>query len=54
MLGRLLDVKLWRGENARMSEHFLVEALLKLVGGWISARRMEGVRNVFKVSELNN
>ena len=37
-----------------MSEHFLVEARLKLVGGWRSAGRMEGVRNVLKVSELNN
>ena len=37
-----------------MSDHFLVEARLKLVGGWRSDRRMEGVRNVFKVSELNN
>ena len=27
-----------------MSEHFLVEARLKLVGGWRSAGRMEGVR----------
>ena len=32
---------------------FLVEALLKLVGGWRRAGRMEGVRNVLKVSELN-
>ena len=37
-----------------MSDHFLVEARLKLVGGWRSAERMEGVRNVLKVSELNN
>ena len=37
-----------------MSDHFLVEALLKLVGGWRSARRMDGVRHVLKVSELNN
>ena len=37
-----------------MSDHFLVEARLKLVGGWRSAGRMEGVRNVLKVSELNN
>ena len=41
-------------EGARMSDHFLVEARRKLVGGWRSARRMEGVRNVLKVSELNN
>ena len=31
-----------------------MEALLKLLGGWRSAGRMEGVRNVFKVSEPNN
>ena len=37
-----------------MSDHFWVEARLKLAGGWRSARRMEGVRNVLKVSELNN
>ena len=37
-----------------MSDHFLVEALLKLLGGWRSAGRMEGVRNMLKVSELNH
>ena len=37
-----------------MFDYFLVEARLKLVGGWRSAVRMEGVRNVLKVSELNN
>ena len=37
-----------------MSDHFLVEARLKLVGGCRSAGRMEAVRNVLKVSELNN
>ena len=37
-----------------LSDHFLVEARLKLVCGWRSAGRMEGVRNVLKVSELNN
>ena len=36
-----------------MPDHFLVEARLKLVGGWRSDGRM-GVRNVLKVSELNN
>ena len=53
-LGRLLDMKVWRGEGGGMSDHFLVEARLKLLGGWRSAGRMEGVRNVLKVSELNN
>ena len=32
----------------------LVEARLKLLGGWRSAGRTEGVRNVLKVSELNH
>ena len=31
-----------------------MDAQLKFVGGWRSAGRMEGVRNVLKVSELNN
>ena len=37
-----------------MSDHFLVEARLKLLGGWRSAGGMEGVRNLLKVSELNH
>ena len=45
---------MWKGEGGGISDHVLVEALLKLVGGWRSAGRMEGVRNVLKVSELNN
>ena len=54
MLGRLLDVKVWRGKRGEMSDHSLVEARLKLVHGWRSAERTEGVRNVLKVRELNN
>ena len=54
MLGRLLDVKVWRGEGGDCLTIFLAEARLKLVGGWRSAGRMQGLRNVFKVSELNN
>ena len=46
----LLDVKVCGG----MSDHCLEEARLKLVDGWRSVRRMEGVRNVLKVSELYN
>ena len=53
MLGRLLDVKVWR-ESGGMSDNFWVEAQLKLVGGWRSAVPMEGVSSVLKVSELNN
>ena len=37
-----------------LSDHFLEEARLKLLGGWRSAGRMEGVRNVLQVSELNH
>ena len=51
---QLLDVKVWRGEGEGLSDHFLVEAMLKLLGGWRNAGRMEGVRNVLKVSELNH
>ena len=49
-----LDVKVWRGEGGGMSDHFWVEARLKLVGQCRRAERMEGVRNVLNVSELNN
>ena len=31
-----------------LSDNFLVEAHLKLLGGWRSAGRMEGVRNVLR------
>ena len=49
-----LDVKVWRAEGGGMPDRFLVEARLNLVVGRRSAGRMEGVRNVLKVSELNN
>ena len=52
--GRLLDVNVWRGERGGMSDYFLVEARLKMVGEWRSAWRMDGMRNVLKVSELDN
>ena len=47
-------MKEWRGEGGGISYHILVESRLKLVGIWRSAGRMEGVRIVLKVSELNN
>ena len=43
-----------RRRGGGLSDHFLVEARLKLVGGWRSATSLEGVRNVLKVSELNH
>ena len=48
MLGRLLDVKVWRGEGGGMSDHFFGGSSAE-IGGWL-----EGVRNVSKVSEQNN
>ena len=43
-----------RRRGGGLSDHFLVEARLKLLGGWRSAGRMEGARNVLTVSELNH
>ena len=43
-----------RRRGGALSDHFLVEARLKLLGGWRSSGRMEGVRSVLKVSELNH
>ena len=53
MIGRMLDVKVWRGEGGGMSDHFFGGSSAE-IGGRRSAGRMEGVRNVFKVCELNN
>ena len=39
----MLDVNVCR-EGGLISDHFVVEARLKAVGGWRSARRIEGVR----------
>ena len=36
-----------------MLDHFLVEARIKMVLGWRSTERVEGVRSVLNVSELN-
>ena len=41
-------------KGGELSGHFLVEARLKVVHGWRSAERMEGVRNAWKVSVLNH
>ena len=48
-----LNVNVCRGEGGAMSDLFLVEARLKVVGGRRGALRMEAVRNMLKVSELN-
>ena len=51
MLGRLLDVKVWRGEGGNcLKNGSSVE-----ISGWLQeCREEEGMRNVLKVSELNN
>ena len=54
MLGRLFRCETVERRRGGLSDHFLVEARLKLVGGRRSAGRMEDLRNVLKVSELNN
>ena len=53
MIVKLFDVNVCRGERVGMSDHFLVEVSLRVLGGRRSARRTAGVRNVVKVSELN-
>ena len=53
LLPRVLDVNMYRGEGGGMSDHILVEARLKVVCGWRSAGKMEGVGSVLKESELN-
>ena len=42
MLGRLLVVKVWRGEGGGLSDRFLVESLLKLVAAWMGECREDG------------
>ena len=55
MLGRLVDVTVWRVEGGGMCDRFFGGSpLLKLVGGWTSAWRIKDVRNVLNVSGLNN
>ena len=48
-------MKVWRGEGGGMSDHFFGGSSAE-IGGWLDrgAGRMEGVRNMLKVSELNN
>jgi len=52
VIGRLLDVHVYRGEASGMSDHFLVEAKLKVDGSWKGKER-KSVREVVKVTELN-
>ena len=54
MLGRLLNVSVWRGEGGGMSDHFFGGSSVEIGGLMKECGRMEGARNVLKVSELNN
>ena len=51
---RLLDVHVYRGAADGVSDHFLVEGRLKVIGRWRRGRgRMEGCKAI-KVGELRN
>ena len=41
MLGRLLDVKVWRGEGEGLSDHFLSESSAEIIG-WLEELREDG------------
>ena len=41
MLGRLLDLKMWRGEGGGMSDHFFGGSSTE-IGGWLEEFRMDG------------
>ena len=51
VIGRLLDVRVLRGESGGMSDHYLVEGKLKVGMRWRRARQTGCVREVLKVSE---
>ncbi len=51
--GRVLDVNVLRGESAGMSDHYLVESLLRIDGRW-NKRKRGGHREVLRVSRLND
>ena len=49
---RLLDVHVYRGAAGGVSDHYLVEGRVRVVGRWRQARSAVGVRKGVKVSEL--
>ena len=52
MRGRLLDVDVLRGEAGGLSDHYLVEAKLKVKGRWQRYSRKVEVREEVKTNEL--
>ena len=53
VVGRLLDVRVLRGEGGGMSDHLLVEGRLRVEQRWKGNKRVGAGREVVKVSELN-
>ena len=49
---RLLDVRVQRGAAGGMSDHFLVQGLLRVDRGWLRARGGGEARRTLKLSEL--
>ncbi len=49
--GSVLDVNVLRGESGGMSDHYLIESLLRIDGRW-NKRKRGGHREVLRVSRL--
>ena len=52
MFGRVIDVVVYRGEANGVSDHFLVEAKLRVQGEWQGSARSLKVRKEVRVTEL--
>ena len=51
VVGKLLDINVFRGESEGISDHFLVEGKIKDVGNWRTVKR-GCIREILKVNEL--
>lgn len=54
MVGRLVDVHVYRGESGGMSDHFLVEGRLKVAERWKNKVNATSGRSAIKVCKLND
>ena len=52
MEGRLLDVRVLRGEAGGMSEHLLIEGRMRVEQRWTGNKRVGGGREGVEVSEM--
>ena len=50
VIGRLLDVRVLRGEGEGMSDHFLVEGKLRVGTRWVKTRQVGEAEKVLKVN----